>query len=191
MKSFSDFVKFEILVLFFLGLTSCDLSQPLLPKIATVTPSIDSSESQQILIPTSENYSTPVLSTDNPILKLVVPTEIPTATPLQTNSSPEEFVKYYYANINVRNYELTWSLLTPNFISQANPPSQGGYQGYIDWWNTVDRVDVTEVDIIAQDKDSATIRITATYQYHNGATTQSHQRFYLIYDTARNTWLFD
>jgi hypothetical protein len=189
-------VKFGILALFSLGLTSCDLSQPLLPKLAPVTPSVESSESQPTLIPTFENYFTQVVSTDASVLNLATPSDIPTAlvltaTPIQNSSSPEGFVRFYYSNINMRNYEFTWSLLTQNFISQANPPSQGGYQGYVKWWNTVDSVDVTEVDIIIQNKDSATIRISATYHYHNGATTQSQQRFYLIYDTSRSTWLFD
>ena len=120
-----------------------------------------------------------------------VPTT-PTPDPMYVppNMRPEEFISFYYDAINKRNYVLTWSLLTPGFISLTNPPSQGGYQGYVDWWNTVEHVDVTSVDIIEQSKNTATVGVRATYHYSNGITTQSHQRFDLSFDSTRDTWLF-
>jgi len=123
--------------------------------------------------------ATSVFTTPTPDLMYVPP-----------NMGPEEFIRFYYDSINKRNYVLTWSLLTPGFISLANPPSQGGYQGYVGWWNTVDHVDVTGVNIIEQDKNTAIVEVRATYHYGNGNTTQSHQRFDLILDSSRGTWLF-
>lgn len=125
----------------------------------------------------------------SPTSVILTPTLDPMYVP--PDMGPEEFVRFYYDEIDKRNYVLTWSLLTPGFISMANPPSQGGYQGYVNWWNTVDRVDVTSVDIVTQSQDSATLIIRANYYYRNGVTTQSRQRFHLTFDASRHTWLFD
>ena len=129
----------------------------------------------------------------------ITATPIPTGTPLvPTNTivlppsnSVEQFIRTYFQEINSRNYENTWSLLSDAFKASRNSPQNGGYQGYVDFWNTVDRVEILEIKILEQSSQSAEVFVVANYHYKNGVTTTGKQNFYLIYDFTRNTWLFD
>jgi serine/threonine-protein kinase len=126
-------------------------------------------------------------------------TPIPTGTPLApTNTivptpsnSVEQFIRTYFQEINNRNYENTWSLLSDAFKASRNSPQNGGYQGYVDFWNTVDRVEILEIEILEQSSKSAEVFVVANYHYKNGVTTTGRQDFYFIYESTRNTWLFD
>ena len=129
----------------------------------------------------------------------ITATSVPTGTPLvPTNTivpapsnSVEQFIRTYFQEINSRNYEYAWSLLSDAFKASRNSPQNGGYQGYVDFWNTVDRVEIVEVRILEQSSQSAEVFVVANYHYGNGVTTTGEQTFYFIYDFTRNTWLFD
>ena len=124
---------------------------------------------------------------------------IPTGTPLVPTStivptpsnSVEQFIRTYFQEINSRNYEDTWSLLSDAFKASRNSPQNGGYQGYVDFWNTVDRVEILEIRILEQSSQSAEVSVVANYHYKNGVTMTGEQNFNFIYDFTRNTWLFD
>jgi hypothetical protein len=145
---------------------------------------------------------TPTAALSKPTPALSTPTAVPTmAEPTATQevlvppnlglSDPVDFINFYFSNINARNYPLTWSLLSEKFINTMNNPAQGGYQGYVDYWNTARRVDILDVAIESQDGSSARVNVNMTVQYENGKTINWHQHFSLIYENARNTWLFD
>ena len=119
---------------------------------------------------------------------LLVPTNTIVLTP---SNSVEQFIRTYFQEINSRNYENTWSLLSDAFKASRNSPQNGGYQGYVDFWNTVDRVEILEIKILEQSSQSAEVFVVANYHYKNGVTTTGEQNFYFIYDFTRNTWLFD
>lgn len=129
----------------------------------------------------------------------ITATPVPTGTPLvPTNTivltpsnSVEQFIRTYFQEINSRNYENTWSLLSDAFKASTNSPQNGGYQGYMDFWNTVDRVEILEIKTLEQSSQSAEVFVAANYHYKNGVTTTGEQTFYFIYDFTRNTWLFD
>ena len=59
--------------------------------------------------------------------------------------NPSAFIRYYYGQINLGNYPLTWSLLDANFINNNNGPATGGYAGYVNFWSTVHEVIVQSV----------------------------------------------
>jgi hypothetical protein len=124
-----------------------------------------------------------------------VPTGSPsvaTSTIVPTPSNTvEQFIRTYFEAINSRNYETTWSLLSDAFKATTNGPQMGGYQGYVDFWNTVDRVEILEIRVLDQSSQSAEVFVVANYHYTNGVTTTGEQSFYLIYDFTRDTWLFD
>ncbi len=104
--------------------------------------------------------------------------------------SPQGFISYYFGNINSRNYTLTWSLLTDRFKNRLNLPSQGGYQGYVDFWNTINQVTVLNVYDICQ-VDLCAIDATLQFFYKNGQHTTDTYPYTLTYDHTRNSWLFD
>jgi hypothetical protein len=148
------------------------------PSFSSETPVAPTAETQQSAI-----TATPI-STGTPL----VPTSTVVLTP---SSSVEQFIRTYFQEINSRNYENTWSLLSDAFKASTNGPENGGYQGYVDFWNTVDRVEISEIKILEQSGQSAEALVVANYHYKNGVTTTGRQNFHFIYDFTRNTWLFD
>ena len=138
--------------------------------------------------PTVETQQVTITATPVPTGTPLVPTN--TIVPTQSNSL-EQFIRNYYQAINSRDYENTWSLLSDAFRANAHSPQNGGYQGYVDFWNTVERVEVLDIKILEQSSQSAKAFVVANYHYKNGATTTSEGNHSFIYDSSRNTWLFD
>lgn len=117
---------------------------------------------------------------------------VPTHTVVPTPSnSVEQFIRTYFEAINSRSYEYAWSLLSDAFRASRNSPQNGGYQGYVDFWNSVDRVEIVETRILEQNSQYAEVFVVANYHYQNGATTTGEQTYHFVYDFTRNTWLFD
>ena len=104
--------------------------------------------------------------------------------------SPQDFISYYFDAINSRNYALTWSLLSDRFKNSLNGLSQGGYQAYIDFWNSVKQVTVFEVTHLCQG-DVCAVNVTLQLDYYNGQFDTSIYPYTLTFDHARNIWLFD
>jgi hypothetical protein len=132
-------------------------------------------------------------STPTAVATMPEPTSTPEVmlTPDLDLSDPVEFINFYFGNINARNYPLTWSLLSSHFIDTMNSPAQGGYQGYVDYWNTARQVYILNVAVENQDAASARVNVFMSVDYVDGRSISWHQHFTLIYEPARNTWLFD
>ena len=109
--------------------------------------------------------------------------------PLQAQT-PQEFITSYFDGINSRNYTLTWTLLSDRFKNTLNGPAQGGYQGYVDFWNTIQKVTVLDVSPTCQG-DACAVNVTLRLDYYNGQFDTSIYPYTLSYDHGRNTWLFD
>lgn len=118
------------------------------------------------------------------------PTALPTVTGWSTQV-PDQFIHYYYDHINLRDYQLTWSLLSDQFKANVNGPATGGYQGYVNYWNTVQQVNIFGVTISSQVGGTAVVLVNMQYVYLNGKVGSVLQPFNLIYDSTRGTWLFD
>jgi hypothetical protein len=137
--------------------------------------------------------------TSTPVIVYVYPTVPPPTSPPviiyvypspQPAQTPAQFIYYYYSLINNRQYDLAWSFLTPDFIARNNSPEEGGYAGYVNYWNTVQSVVVTSVVVLSQRGTTASVRVYATYNYFSGASYDTQLVFYLVYDYTRGTWLF-
>ena len=159
---------------------------PIKPDTDTPTPIITSDTD------TANAVTTP--NTDTP-----TPTHTPTSTPTKEPPSPTftpipaipadpaDFIRFYFDNINNRNYELTWSLLSDAYKARTNPD---GINTYINFWNGYSRVDITKVDYTRPSSTSALTTSEATF-YKNNYSSNSKLSYYLIWDSSRNTWLFD
>ena len=113
-----------------------------------------------------------------------------TPTPPLQHQWPQDFIAWYFDSINARNYTLTWSLLSERYQENVNGPSQGGYQGYVDFWNTVKQANVKAVSYFYQ-QDVCIAKVTLQLLYYNGQIENSTFTYTLTYDRSRNTWLFD
>lgn len=150
---------------------------------AVSTPTTVTATTTNALLPTPTN------STPTPIP--TIPVIPPTAAPAWNPSYPDQFIRYYYQHINARDYNTTWSLLSDVFKFAVNSTAEGGYGGYVDFWDTVQRVDINNVTIISQSSHAAQVLVDMVYNYKNGAVIRSQHYFQLYYYTPRSTWMFD
>ena len=143
--------------------------------------------------------SAPAYPTANPNASLIgtIVAQTLTAFPSATTQTaalpaqrPQDFISGYFDAINSRNYTLTWSLLSDRFKDALNGPSQGGYQVYVEFWDSVNRVTVLEVTHTCQGEMCA-VNVTLQLDYKNGQFDTSIYPYTLTYDRARSTWLFD
>ena len=187
-----------LLLLGLFVLPACDLLAPSLPPGQPTVPfgvyQTLVADTLTALAPTVPTPTvTPTPDTPTPVLATPVPasrTPAPSATS-QPAQTPDQFIRYYYANINVANYPLTWSLLSDRFKSVMNGVGLGGYQGYVKFWNTVHEVRVQNVTVVSSCSGCVVVRVTALYHYKSGMLSTDSSLFVLIYDPVRRTWLFD
>jgi len=135
--------------------------------------------------------ATPIAPTATSLPPSPTPVPTGTATFFLPSQTPEQFIRFYYDNINISNYSLTWSLLSPHFKNTMNGPAQGGFQGYVDFWNTVHNVLVDRVEVVFQCFGCVVVNVNARYHYKNGTLTSAADTYILVYDYIRNTWLFE
>ena len=115
---------------------------------------------------------------------------VPTPTVPSPAQTPQEFISFYFDNINSRNYALTWSRLSDRFKDLLNESSQDGYQVYMDFWNSVNQAKVLATNSTCQEEVCA-VNVTLQLDYANGQTDTSIYPYTLTYDHTRDTWLFD
>ena len=160
--------------------SACDLAYPLSP-------------------PTQENPNTGFIQTivAQTLTAFPYPTIQPgfTATFTQTATllfpqTPQEFIPFYFAAINSRNYSLTWSLLTDRFKNNLDGSSQYSFKDYADFWNSVNQVTVKDVHDVCQG-DVCAVDATLELDYSNGQRSTITYPYTLTYEHTRNTWLFD
>ncbi len=109
---------------------------------------------------------------------------------LPPNATPQDFIYYYFANINLRNYNLTWGLLTDRFKAHLNGTSQGGFDGYTTFWNTVQQVTVVNAFYTCEE-DICAVSTTLTFTNVDKTTKTDVYDYTVVYDHNRSSWMFD
>lgn len=108
-----------------------------------------------------------------------------------TGNPPDQFVRDYYAGINARNYTYTWALLSTNFKEQNHSADDKGFDAYVEWWNTIERVTVKSPNIEQWDDDLAKVCATLHYDRTDGTARNSDLCFYLIAVDTTYSWQID
>ena len=114
-----------------------------------------------------------------------------THIPRTALNTPEGFLRWYFSAVwNERNYQDLWdNYLTPSFKAR---PNAGGFEGYVAWWSSVQRVDVNSVTVLDNDGTHAWVRVNVTFTMTDGRVISNQEYDYdLFYDAARQTWMFD
>jgi hypothetical protein len=174
------------------AVTSIPFTQLAPPAVNTQIPSLLPTNTS-VPAPTQVVVAPPAATlVGNP--PFVQPTRGTHALPPQTGSGiqdPAEFVRWYFASVwQVGNYQDLWD----NYLTSAfkNRISSGGYADYVQWWTSVQRVDVTSVDVLRNDGAHAWVRVNVTFTMKDGRVISNQQYDYsLLYDAARQTWMFD
>ena len=105
----------------------------------------------------------------------------------QKTTTPEQFIRDYYAGINNHRYNKTWNQLT---ASKANKTAS--FESYIKWWNKVNRVEVRNVKTINQSDYEALVNVEIWYDMRDGRfVREPKSRFYLVWDDDSHNWLIN
>jgi hypothetical protein len=97
---------------------------------------------------------------------------------------PDEFIQDYYAGLNERDYAETWEKLSPTFKELAE-----GYASYVDWWDSVDHINLSKVRVREVTEQRAVIDVNLEYEMRDGRViTDSKGRIILSINSNANTW---
>lgn len=72
----------------------------------------------------------------------------------------------------------------------CNPDGSYAIQPYIDWWDTVQRVDVLDVDATHINSTGATVNVRLRFTYKDGRVVEDTIKWELIPDLSGDSWLF-
>jgi len=115
-------------------------------------------------------------------------------TEVMTVISPEQAIRDYYQLINDRQYHVAWARLSTHFKDKfncCNPDGSYKYKEYVNWWDSVARVDVGEVMVIEQSDGTATVIVQLWYSLKDGRTIyDTEPRIQLVRDATTRNWLF-
>jgi serine/threonine-protein kinase len=108
--------------------------------------------------------------------------------PVGDRPTPEESIIDYYANINNRNYSQSWNQLNTRFKTNQS----GDYNNYTDWWNSVRRVTVNNINVVASTPFSAIVDTSLTYIMEEDSRLSNETlRMSLIWDEETGTWAIE
>lgn len=131
----------------------------------------------------------PIISTAALASPVVVPTD---DTSLRL--PPDQAVRAYYQLVSLERYDLTWGLLSDAFKQKFNccAPSYN-YTDYVNWWNSVDRVEFGAVRTISQSGSTAVVYTELFYVMNTGARSgmDSDPYIELTYAPSLGAWQFN
>jgi len=114
----------------------------------------------------------------------------PTETPSGYND-PALFVQEYFVLLNQRKYQEAWSKLSDKFIDNFAERGAGGYDEYVAFWDTVERVEIASIEIVSQTDSEALIYVEIIYSYKAGYSTTGHTTYKVVKNSSGVSWLFD
>lgn len=115
----------------------------------------------------------------------------PRPTKRVQTSDPEKFVRSYFNAVwQDRNYDYMWkNYLTSTFQASSSP---GGYQEYIQWWGSVERVDLNNISVSRQSDSWASTTVNVTFHLKDGRILANRVYSYdLTYNYDLGSWQFD
>lgn len=85
--------------------------------------------------------------------------------PVSDTCDPVGFLQYYFDIIAKGNLKRSYGLLSDWFIQKHHPD---GYQPYLNWWSTVERIEILSVNITSTTDKKAVLRTELRYYFRNG-----------------------
>jgi serine/threonine protein kinase, bacterial len=108
-------------------------------------------------------------------------------SPFANRISPEETVYNYYNYINQKQYEQGWKQLSIEHQTDTDRHPQG-YQSYLEWWTSVESVQVVSVSLIRQSGNYALVETELHYEMKQGRPFDQKLNFHFIWDDSLQQW---
>jgi hypothetical protein len=114
---------------------------------------------------------------------------VPTATPTLDLSKPDQFVRFYYTEVNNRHYDTTYPLLTDHFRYATGTYTRDLYNA---WWDRVKSVVIGDVHTQSQSSTLASVYAALTYHMQDGTDlVDPDVNILLVRDAKNTTWLIE
>lgn len=109
-----------------------------------------------------------------------------------TGAAPEQAVRDYYAAINNRQYQVSWSMLSDHFKNKCcTVDGQYDLRGYLKWWDSVAGVMVGDIRLIERNGGTAKVYAELSYRLKTGVLTPDPNPYIqLTFDATTGAWLF-
>ncbi len=125
-------------------------------------------------------------------------TRSPETSPVEsfTNSSnqtqrpsPQKAIEDYYEDINNGQYRAAWERL-PQGLQNDQGLHPEGYFSYVNWWETIDSVDLQDLNVVENNPDTAKVDVQLVYNKNDGKVSPQKLQFSLFWDYDNNQWMF-
>jgi hypothetical protein len=107
---------------------------------------------------------------------------------------PDQMVRDYYTAVGSHLYNLSWPMLSAHFKAGANcctPDGEYDYDGYTQWWDKVERVELGSIKVVEQTDTTAIVSADLAYLLKTGEWVwDSESTIHLILDPNIPAWLF-
>ena len=124
----------------------------------------------------------------------IKPSPTPTNSEATRRTSPKAFIQQYYDLINRRQYARTFSMLSDGFKQRnhcCKPDGSFDDGPYKEWWNTIKKVEILQMNVEKWEQDQAIVEIKLRYNRMDGKVIDSWTTFNLIGDPDGKSWLFE
>jgi serine/threonine protein kinase, bacterial len=106
----------------------------------------------------------------------------------QNRSAPDAAIIDHYRLIQNKQLDPAWNNLSSNFKSSNTE----GFQEYQKWWNSVNNINMSDVQTLDKSSSRAVVKANISYQLADGRIINDDKKYmYLIWDEASAKWLID
>ncbi|MGB3694913.1 MAG: serine/threonine-protein kinase [Spirulinaceae cyanobacterium] len=103
--------------------------------------------------------------------------------------SPEKAIEDYYNDINNGQYRAAWERL-PAGLQNDKDLHPDGYFSYVNWWETIDSVELQDLEIAKNNPDTAKVDVELIYNKNDGKVSSQKLQFSLFWDYDNDKWMF-
>lgn len=112
---------------------------------------------------------------------------IPAASASSERMTPDVAIVNHYKAIDNKDLENSWSNLSPSFKGSNLTK---GFNAYIAWWNSVDKVYIGDVKVMRSSDTSSVVKADLSYKLRSGRIMDDKKKYiYLVW--ADGKWLID
>ncbi len=101
--------------------------------------------------------------------------------------TPDKAVINHYRSINSRELDRSWNDLSPSFKGSN---SEQGFNEYIEWWNSVEKVYIDDTRVIKSSETSSVVKANLRYKLRSGRIMGDKKK-YISLVWIDGKWLID
>jgi ABC-type lipoprotein release transport system permease subunit len=117
-------------------------------------------------------------------------TNNPQSSPISSSSArptPNTAIVNHYRLIDSRELDKSWNDLSPSFKGSNLTK---GFGEYIEWWNSVEKVYIGDVQVIKSSDTSSVVKADLSYKLRSGRIMDDKKKYiYLVWTDGK--WLID